>query len=52
MAAQRASGILEIHGNPAGTVYFDQGQITFARASWIPDLSARLLRLGRRQSDE
>jgi hypothetical protein len=30
MAAQQASGILEIHGNPAGTVYFDQGQITFA----------------------
>ena len=32
-----------MHGNPAGTVYFDRGQIAFARASWIPDLSARLL---------
>jgi hypothetical protein len=32
-----------VHGNPAGTVYFDRGQIAFARASWIPDLSARLL---------
>lgn len=35
--------MLEVHGNPAGTIYFDQGQIAFARASWIPDLSARLL---------
>jgi hypothetical protein len=34
---------LEIEGNPAGTVYLDRGQITFARASWIPDLAARLL---------
>ena len=32
-----------MHGYPAGTVYFDRGQIAFARASWIPDLSARLL---------
>jgi hypothetical protein len=32
-----------VHGNPAGTVYFDRGQIAFARASWTPDLSARLL---------
>jgi hypothetical protein len=43
MAVQQASGMLEVHGNPAGTIYFDQGQIAFARASWIPDLSARLL---------
>jgi DNA-binding NarL/FixJ family response regulator len=43
MAVQQASGMLEVYGNPAGTVYFDQGQIAFARASWIPDLSARLL---------
>jgi hypothetical protein len=35
--------MLEIQGSPAGTIYFDQGQITFARASWIPDLNARLL---------
>ncbi len=43
LAAQRASGILEIDGDPAGTIYFDQGQITCARASWIPDIGARLL---------
>ena len=42
LALERVSGVLEIDGNPGGTVYFDQGQITFARASWIPDLSARL----------
>jgi hypothetical protein len=43
LAGRRVSGVLEIDGNPAGTIYLDQGQITFARASWIPDLSARLL---------
>jgi hypothetical protein len=36
------SGVLEIEGNPDGAVYFDQGEITFARASWIPDLGTRL----------
>jgi hypothetical protein len=39
---QRVSGVLEIEGNPDGTVYFDQGEITFAQASWIPDLGTRL----------
>jgi hypothetical protein len=43
MAARHASGILVIEGDPAGTFYFDQGQITCARASWIPDIGARLL---------
>jgi hypothetical protein len=43
LAARRASGILEIGGDPSGTVYFDQGQITCARASWVPDIGARLL---------
>ncbi len=43
MAARRASGILTIVGDPAGIIYFDQGQITCARASWIPDIGARLL---------
>ena len=43
LAARRASGILEIDGDPSGTVYFDQGQITCARASWVPDIGARLL---------
>jgi hypothetical protein len=43
LAARQASGILEIGGDPSGTVYFDQGQITCARASWIPGIGARLL---------
>jgi len=43
LAERQVSGILEIDGNPAGTIYLNHGQITFARASWIPDLSARLL---------
>jgi uncharacterized protein DUF4388 len=45
LAEQRVSGILEIDGNPAGAIYLNQGQITFARASGIPDLSARLPRV-------
>ncbi len=43
LAERRVSGIMEIDGNPAGTIYLNHGQITFAQASWIPDLSARLL---------
>ena len=43
LAARQASGVLEIDGDPAGTIYFDQGQITCARASWVPDIGARLL---------
>jgi hypothetical protein len=42
LAERRVSGILEIEGNPAGAIYLNQGQITFARASWIPGLGARL----------
>lgn len=41
LARQRASGVLEIDGDPAGAVYLDQGQITYAQASWVPDLAAR-----------
>ena len=43
LAERRVSGIMEIDGNPAGTIYLNHGRITFAQASWIPDLSARLL---------
>jgi hypothetical protein len=42
LAERRVSGIMEIDGDPAGTIYLNRGQITFAQASWIPDLSARL----------
>lgn len=41
LAVQRASGVLEIEGNPAGLIYLDRGQITYAQASWVPDLAAR-----------
>ena len=41
LAVQRASGMLEIEGNPAGIIYLDRGQITYAQASWVPDLAAR-----------
>lgn len=42
LAQQQASGILEIDGNPGGGIYFEQGQVTFAWASWVPDLATRL----------
>ena len=42
LALQRASGVLEVDGNPAGAIYLDRGYITFARASQVPDLVARL----------
>ena len=35
LAERRVSGIMEIDGNPAGTIYLNHGQITFAQASWI-----------------
>jgi len=42
LSRKRTSGVLEVDGNPAGAIYLDRGQITFARASWVPDLTARL----------
>jgi len=43
--------VFQVEGSPAGTIYFDRGQITFARASWTPDLSARLLGVMRPSSE-
>ena len=43
LTAGQVSGMMEIIGNPAGTIYLNHGEITFAQASWVPDLSARLL---------
>jgi hypothetical protein len=42
LTLQKATGVLAVDGNPAGAIYFDQGQISFARSSWTPDLAARL----------
>ena len=36
LAERRVSGVMEIDGNPAGTIYLNHGQITFAQASWNP----------------
>lgn len=36
------TGVLEIDGNPGGAIYLDKGHVTFARASWSPNLVARL----------
>ncbi len=44
LAERRVSGILEIDGNPAGSIYLDQGEITFARAMVQAGLCARCAR--------
>jgi hypothetical protein len=43
LVAQEASGVLEITGKPSGAIYLDGGRIAFARASWVPSLTARLI---------
>jgi hypothetical protein len=47
LGMQSASGVLEVAGNPvagnpSGAIYLEAGRITFAQASWIPGLAARL----------
>jgi hypothetical protein len=42
LVAREASGVLEVTGDPSGAFYLDGGRIAFARASWVPDLAARL----------
>ena len=42
LVTRKASGVLEVTGSPSGTIYLDGGRITFARASWVPGLAARL----------
>jgi Domain of unknown function (DUF4388) len=51
LAVQRASGVLEIDGDPAGVIYLDQGQVTYAQASWVPDLAARFCASQRPRAD-
>lgn len=43
---QGASGVLDVAGNPSGVIYLDAGEITFAQASWVPDLADRLAGAG------
>ncbi len=42
LTTREASGILKVTGSPAGAIYLDGGRIVFARASWVPGLTARL----------
>ena len=46
LVLQSASGVLEVAGNPSGVIYLDSGEITFAQASWVPDLADRLTEIG------
>jgi len=43
LAAQGASGALEISGDPGATIYLTEGYLTFAESDAVPDLSARLV---------
>jgi len=47
LAQQRASGALEIAGNPGGMVFLSGGYLTYAESPSIPDLRTRLIRSGR-----
>ena len=42
LGTRGASGVLEVSGNPSGAIYLDGGHITFARASGVPGLTARV----------
>ena len=42
LATGKASGVLEVAGNPSGAIYLDGGRIAYARASWVPGLAIRL----------
>jgi hypothetical protein len=44
LAQQRASGALEIIGNPGGMVFLSGGYLTYAESPSIPDLRTRLIR--------
>lgn len=49
-----ASGAMEISGGPgpSGTIYLEDGYITFATSPAVPDLAARLIGSGRLSSDQ
>jgi hypothetical protein len=51
LAQQRASGALEILGNPGGMVFLSGGYLTYAESPSIPDLRTRLIRSRRITAD-
>jgi stage V sporulation protein SpoVS len=42
LAANGATGVLEVMGDPSGALYLDGGRIAFAEASWVPGLVDRV----------
>ncbi len=52
LAQQRASGALEISGNPGGTVFLSGGYLTFAESPVVPDLRSRLISSRRLTADQ
>jgi hypothetical protein len=52
LARQRASGALEIIGNPGGMVFLSGGYLSYAESPAIPDLRTRLIRSQRISVDQ
>jgi hypothetical protein len=52
LTQQRASGALEIGGQPGGTIFLSGGYLTFAESPFIPDLRSRLISSGRLTPDQ
>ena len=52
LAQQRASGALEISGNPGGAVFLSGGYLAFAESPAVPDLRSRLIRSQRLTADQ
>jgi hypothetical protein len=52
LAQQRASGALEIVGNPGGMIFLSGGYLTSAESPAIPDLRTRLIRSQRISVDQ
>lgn len=52
LARDGASGAMEIDGGPGGTIYLEDGYITFATSPAVPDLAARLIGSGRLSGDQ
>jgi hypothetical protein len=52
MVRQRASGSLEISGNPGGSIFMSGGYLTFAESPGVPDLGTRLVCARRLSAEE
>jgi hypothetical protein len=52
LARQEASGVLQVDGDPGGTIYLSDGRLAFAESEIVPDLGARLVNSRRLAVDQ